>query len=227
MQKSTKVRIAIFVLVVGMACMFTAVVTDYWAVLSPKVEHVNATCEAAHFGLWRLCKKIIYMDHDHDLDKGCGPITLPGEENCTYFRHFTPGLEAEIFEVKTQREYNISAAAISIFSLAFMILGSLCMLASCRGKGKDYLLKPAGMFYAFAGLCAFISLEVMRQSVKRMIESEETVWIEYSYAWSFACACAGFVLLFLTGIALLVLSMPHMPRNPWETCMDAEPEQVE
>ncbi|XP_049899522.1 voltage-dependent calcium channel gamma-1 subunit-like [Epinephelus moara] len=126
-------------------------------------------------------------------------------------------------------EYNISAAAISIFSLAFIILGSLCLVGSCTGKGKgrDYLLKPAGMFFAFAGLCAFISLEVMRQSVKRMIESEETIWIEHYYSWSFACACSGFVLLFLTGIALLLLSMPQMPRNPWETCMDAEPEQAE
>lgn len=60
-----------------------------------------------------------------------------------------------------------------------------------------------------------------------MIESEDTIWIEYYYAWSFACACTAFVLLFLTGIALLILSMPQMPRNPWETCMDAEPEQVE
>lgn len=163
-------------------------------------------------------------------------------------------------------EYNISAAAISIFSLIFCILGSLCLLGSYTGKGKGrvYLLKPAGMFFAFAGecvcvgggggcdalpgrrpgrrppsascptpalspagLCAFISLEVMRQSVKRMIESEDTVWINYYYSWSFACACSGFVLLFLTGIALLILSMPQMPRNPWETCMDAEPEQVE
>lgn len=50
-------------------------------------------------------------------------------------------------------EYNISAAAISIFSLAFMILGTLCLLGSCtgQGKGRDYLLKPAGMFFAFAG----------------------------------------------------------------------------
>lgn len=53
-------------------------------------------------------------------------------------------------------EYNISAAAISIFSLAFMILGSLCLIGSCSGKGKgrDYLLKPAGMFFAFAGECS-------------------------------------------------------------------------
>ena len=34
-----------------------------------------------------------------------------------------------------------------------MILGSLCLVGSCTGKGKgrDYLLKPAGMFFAFAG----------------------------------------------------------------------------
>ncbi|KAG8014448.1 Voltage-dependent calcium channel gamma-1 subunit [Nibea albiflora] len=205
MHKRTKIKIAIFVLLVGMACMFTAVVTDHWAVLSPRVDKINQTCEAAHFGLWRLCKKHIYISSENYMDgHGCGPISLPGE-------------------------YNISAAAISIFSLGFMILGSLCLIGSCTGKGKgrDYLLKPAGMFFAFAGLCSFISLEVMRQSVKRMIESEETIWIEYYYAWSFACACTGFILLFLCGIALLLLSMPQMPRNPWETCMDAEPEQVE
>lgn len=228
MHKRTKIRIAIFILMVGMACMFTAVVTDYWAVLSPKMKEANTTCEAAHFGLWRLCKKELYISQEiFEEDKACGPISLPGEENCTYFRHFTPGQDTEIFEYKTQKEYNISAAAISIFSLAFMILGSLALLCSCTGQKRDYLLKPAGMFFAFAGLCAFISLEVMRQSVKRMKESEDTIWIESYYGWSFACACSGFVLLFLTGIALLVLSMPQMPRNPWETCMDAEPEQVE
>lgn len=47
-------------------------------------------------------------------------------------------------------EYNISAAAIAIFSLFFMILGTLCVIFSF-GKGRDYLLRPAGMFFAFAG----------------------------------------------------------------------------
>lgn len=77
------------------------------------------------------------------------------------------------------------------------------------------------------GLCAIVSVEVMRQSVKRMIDSEETIWIKYYYSWSFACAVTGCILLFLCGLGLLLLSMPQMPRNPWETCMDAEPEQME
>uniref|UniRef100_A0A3P8SMI2 Voltage-dependent calcium channel gamma-1 subunit n=1 Tax=Amphiprion percula TaxID=161767 RepID=A0A3P8SMI2_AMPPE len=147
-------------------------------------------------------------------------------KNCSYFKHFTSGEEAEVFEVKTQKEYNISAAAIAIFSLFFMILGSLCVIFSF-GKGRDYLLRPAGMFFAFAGLCIIISVEVMRQSVKRMIDSDETIWIEYYYSWSFTCACASFTLLILSGAALLLISMPHMPRNPWETCMDAEPDTLD
>ncbi|XP_026886945.2 calcium channel, voltage-dependent, gamma subunit 1a [Electrophorus electricus] len=226
MQKATKVMITSVVILVGMCCMLTAVVTDHWAVLSPKVEAVNTTCEAAHFGLWKLCKKYIYIDDEDVVGHVCGPLSLPGDVNCSYFRHFTPGEDSEIFDVKTQREYNISAAAIAVFSLVFMILGTMCMLGSFR-KDKDFLHKPAGMFYAFSGLCAIISVEVMRQSVNRMIESKETIWIEYYYSWSFACACTGFALLFLSGVSLLLLSMPQMPRNPWETCMDAEPEPIE
>lgn len=79
MHRRTKIKIAIFVLMVGMACMFTAVVTDYWAVLSPRVDRLNQTCEAAHFGLWRLCKKHIYISSEnHVAGHGCGPISLPG-----------------------------------------------------------------------------------------------------------------------------------------------------
>lgn len=92
MHKRTKIKIAIVVLVVGMACMFTAVVTDHWAVLSPQVVRFNETCEAAHFGLWRLCKKHIYItEQNYDKAHGCGPISLPGgktKKNKILARHF-------------------------------------------------------------------------------------------------------------------------------------------
>ncbi|XP_051851217.1 voltage-dependent calcium channel gamma-1 subunit [Antechinus flavipes] len=219
--KALKVRLTLCFILVGVCLLMAAVVTDYWAVLSPRVEQYNATCEVAHFGLWRLCTKRIYMSNTND--KSCGPINLPGEQNCSYFRHFNPGESSEIFEVTTQKEYSISAAAISIFSIGFTIMGTIFILLSFRKK-RDYLLKPAALFYAFSGLCIIVSVEVMRQSVKRMIDSEETVWIEYYYSWSFACACTSFVLLFICGIALLLISLPRMPQNPWESCMDAEPE---
>ncbi|XP_077897965.1 voltage-dependent calcium channel gamma-1 subunit [Ictidomys tridecemlineatus] len=220
--QALKVRVALFCILVGIVLAMVAVVTDYWAVLSPHMEHNNATCEAAHFGLWRICTTRVPVDDIED--KNCGAITLPGgNKNCSYFRHFNPGESSEIFEFTTQKEYSISAAAIAIFSLGFIIVGTICALLSFRKK-RDYLLRPASMFYAFAGLCIFVSVEVMRQSVKRMIDSEDTVWIEYYYSWSFACACAAFVLLFLGGLALLLFSLPRMPQNPWESCMDAEPE---
>ncbi|NWZ27866.1 CCG1 protein, partial [Asarcornis scutulata] len=69
---------------------------------------------------------------------------------CSYFKHFTPGESSEIFEVTTQKEYSISAAAIAIFSVGFAIIGTVCVLLSFQKK-RDYLLKPASMFYTFAG----------------------------------------------------------------------------
>lgn len=78
MQKSTKVKLTLFSLLVGMLCMFSAVVSDHWAVLSPQVDEVNKTCEAAHFGLWRLCKKNLYITDVERIGKGCGPLSLDG-----------------------------------------------------------------------------------------------------------------------------------------------------
>ncbi|XP_003417345.1 voltage-dependent calcium channel gamma-1 subunit [Loxodonta africana] len=219
--KTLKVRVTLFFILVGVVLAMVAVVTDHWAVLSPHLAHQNSTCEMAHFGLWRICTKRIVLGDSKD--KSCRTITLSGEKNCSYFRHFNPGETSEIFEVTTQKEYSISAAAIAIFSLGFIIIGTIFLLFSFREK-RDYLLRPASMFYAFAGLCIIVSVEVMRQSVKRMIDSEDTVWIEYYYSWSFACACTAFVLLFLGGLTLLLFSLPPMPQNPWESCMDAEPE---
>nr|XP_004655185.1 voltage-dependent calcium channel gamma-1 subunit [Jaculus jaculus] len=219
--QTPKVRVTLFCILVGSVLTMVAVVTDHWAVLSPHLEQHNATCEAAHFGLWRICTTRVAVDNRED--KNCERVTRSGEKNCSYFRHFNPGESSEIFEFTTQKEYSISAAAIAIFSLGFIIVGSICALLSFGNK-RDYLLRPASMFYAFAGLCLVVSVEVMRQSVKRMIDSEDTVWIEYYYSWSFTCACAAFILLFLGGLALLLFSLPRMPQNPWESCMDAEPE---
>nr|XP_031541748.1 voltage-dependent calcium channel gamma-1 subunit [Vicugna pacos] len=242
--KALKVRVTLFCILVGIALALVAVVTDHWAVLSPHVEHLNATCEAAHFGLWRICTKRIFVGHSKD--KSCGPITLPGEKNCSYFRHFNPGESSEIFEVTTQKGEPVvesregeekwlpSHAAEPENHLAqkpqpdaVKASGGVGGVGGGGGKGRGGLQhgvqgpkSPA----LPSGLCIFVSVEVMRQSVKRMIDSEDTVWIEYSYSWSFACACAAFVLLFLGGLALLLFSLPRMPQNPWESCMDAEPE---
>lgn len=73
--KTLKVRVALLCILGGTVLALVAVVTDHWAVLSPHVEHHNTTCEAAHFGLWRICTKRIFVG---DKERTCGPITLPG-----------------------------------------------------------------------------------------------------------------------------------------------------
>lgn len=73
--KTLKVRVALLCILVGTVLALVGVVTDHWAVLSPHVEHHNTTCEAAHFGLWRICTKRIFVG---DKERSCGPITLPG-----------------------------------------------------------------------------------------------------------------------------------------------------
>uniref|UniRef100_A0A8C2UHT4 Voltage-dependent calcium channel gamma-1 subunit n=1 Tax=Coturnix japonica TaxID=93934 RepID=A0A8C2UHT4_COTJA len=207
--KPLKVRLTFCVLLVGVSLLFAAVVTDHWAVLSPRVEDFNATCEAAHFGLWRLCTKRIQMQEQGAKERGCGPISLPGVQNCSYFKHFTPGQSSEIFEVTTQKGKNSPEK----------LLSNTAQIKEAHGI---WLFHP--LLSSPSGLCIIISVEVMRQSVKRMIDSKETAWMEYSYAWSFACACSAFVLLFVFGIILLLIALPRFPQNPWETCMDAEPE---
>ncbi|XP_056406212.1 voltage-dependent calcium channel gamma-1 subunit [Hyla sarda] len=221
--KALKIRVTFCIILVGVSLMLAAVMSDHWAVMTPMVDDYDEPCEMAHFGLWRLCTKKIFVEGIDVVSKPCGPLSSPGDVNCSYFKHFTSGENTEIVQVTTQKEYSISAAAIAIIGVGFMAMGTVCTLLAFNDK-LDYLLKPAGLFYMFSGLCMIISAEVIRQSVHRMIDSKETVWIEYYYSWSFGCACAAFVLLFICGIALVLISLPRMPRNPWETCMDAEPE---
>jgi hypothetical protein len=74
--KALKVRVTLFCILVGIVLATAAVVTDHWAVLSPHLEHHNATCEAAHFGLWRICTTRVTVNSMED--KSCGRITLSG-----------------------------------------------------------------------------------------------------------------------------------------------------
>ncbi|XP_055984115.1 voltage-dependent calcium channel gamma-1 subunit [Sorex fumeus] len=214
-QASTlTVRGTLLCVLAGVVLVLVAVTTDHWAELSH-----NATCQATHFGLWRICTKPLAGGGLEP--RSCGSTARPGEGNCSYFRHLNPGESLESFQA--QKDYSVSAAAVSIFSLGFVIMGTICVFLSFR-KRRDYLLRPASMFYVFAGLCVFVSVEVMRQSVTRVASSVDAAGtrIQYSYSWSFACACASCVLLALGGLVLLLTSLPRLPRNPWESCMDAE-----
>lgn len=75
--KTLKVRATLFFILVGGVLAMAAVVTDHWAVLSPHLEHHNETCEAAHFGLWRICTTRVAAVLDKE-DKSCEHVTASG-----------------------------------------------------------------------------------------------------------------------------------------------------
>lgn len=74
--ETLKVRVTLFFILVGGVLAMVAVVTDHWALLSPHLEHHNETCEAAHFGLWRICTTRVAVRGQED--KNCEHVTLSG-----------------------------------------------------------------------------------------------------------------------------------------------------
>lgn len=136
-----KVRLTLFCILVGIVLATVAVVTDHWAVLSPQVEHHSAVCEAAHFGLWRICTKSIIVSGSKD--KSCGPITLPGGNVATLspVPAFCPALFLREKWLRTAtcaqergselREAALVAMAVSL-SL-FLVLQGLGLLTQSRG----------------------------------------------------------------------------------------------
>nr|XP_032833649.1 voltage-dependent calcium channel gamma-1 subunit [Petromyzon marinus] len=221
-----KIKAAAFLAFAGCALMVVAISTNYWAVLEATASTANASlCESAHLGLWRLCRQQAARDPAVE-DGGCRKAHFPTSEiKCAFFKHFKLGA-GDDFEVATQKEYSISAAVIGLLSFVLMILGAVCVGAGLR-KNRTYMMRPAGLLCLCAGLCVVVSVEVMRQSVNRMIDSHATMWEAVTFSWSFGCALAAATILFVSGVALVLISLPRIPRNPWESCHDSDevPEQ--
>ena len=83
--KTAKVRATLFFILAGGVLAMVAVVTDHWAVLSPHLEHRNETCEAAHFGLWRICTTRVAVHNQHE---SCEHITPSGGKVPTFSTSF-------------------------------------------------------------------------------------------------------------------------------------------
>ncbi|KAH0626485.1 hypothetical protein JD844_001484 [Phrynosoma platyrhinos] len=99
-----------------------------------------------------------------------------------------------------------------------MAMGSLC-ITMALSKGIEYLLKPASCFFLISGLMVLVSLEIFRQSVRWLITSDESIPLEYEYSWSVACAVAAGAVLIFGGGCFILLSIPSLPKKPWEYCM--------
>uniref|UniRef100_A0A8C4TPT0 Voltage-dependent calcium channel gamma-1 subunit n=1 Tax=Erpetoichthys calabaricus TaxID=27687 RepID=A0A8C4TPT0_ERPCA len=214
-----KIKLAFFVAIVGVTLTVLAVGTEFWVELSPpKNMYDNETCTSIHYGLWKKClKKLWVSDIDQERDS-CGPADLAGDANCSYFKFFTTGENAVLFHKSTKKDLHIAAAIIALLSITFMILGSIC-ITMALSKAVEFLLKPASFFFILAGLLILISLEVFRQSVLALLDSDQTVLVQYALSWSVACGGAAGAVLIFGGICFIVLSLP---RSTWKICLRQE-----
>uniref|UniRef100_H0VY12 Voltage-dependent calcium channel gamma-6 subunit n=1 Tax=Cavia porcellus TaxID=10141 RepID=H0VY12_CAVPO len=102
-EREGKTKLALLLAVMGATLSVLAVGTEFWVELNTYKANGSAVCEAAHLGLWKVCTKRLWQaDVPADRDT-CGPAELPGEANCTYFKFFTTGENARIFQRTTKK----------------------------------------------------------------------------------------------------------------------------
>ncbi|CAL8299884.1 unnamed protein product [Lota lota] len=211
-----KIKLAFFVTIVGVVLTVLGVGTEFWAELSPpKNFYNNETCLTAHYGLWKGCTKTLWVaDVPHDR-ASCGPAELPGESNCTYFKFFTTGENAVMFQKTTQKSLNVAAAMLALFSLFLMLMGAIC-IAMALHKELLSFLKPASFCFSLAGVLVLLSLLVFHQSVWALLASDRSVPLHHQLSWSVTVlGCAGAVLL-VGGLLFLLLALPC---SIWQRCL--------
>lgn len=105
-EQEGKIKLALLLTSVGATLAVLAVGTEFWVELNTYRDNGSAVCDAAHLGLWKMCTKRLWQA---DMPAGrdtCGPAELPGEANCTYFKFFTTGENARIFQRTTKKGKN-------------------------------------------------------------------------------------------------------------------------
>nr|XP_021537993.1 voltage-dependent calcium channel gamma-6 subunit [Neomonachus schauinslandi] len=137
------------------------------------------------------------------------------EANCTYFKFFTTGENARIFQRTTKKEVNLAAAVIAVLGLAVMALGCLCIIM-VLSKGADFLLRVGAVCFGLSGLLLLVSLEVFRHSVQALLqrvspEPPPAPALTYEYSWSLGCGVGASLVLLLGGGCFLLLTLPPWP----------------
>ncbi|XP_065804201.1 voltage-dependent calcium channel gamma-6 subunit-like [Labrus bergylta] len=211
-----KIKLAFFVAIVGVVLTVLGVGTEFWVELSPsKSFYNNQTCLTAHYGLWKGCSKTLWVADIDPERESCGPAELPGETNCTYFKFFTTGENAVLFQKTTKKSLNVAAAMLALFSLFLMVMGSIC-ITMALSKEILFFLKPGSVCFILSGVMVLLSLLVFHQSVLAFLASDHTVTLHHELSWSVSCiGCAGAVLI-VGGILFLLLALPY---SPWRRCL--------
>ncbi|XP_019571492.1 voltage-dependent calcium channel gamma-6 subunit isoform X2 [Rhinolophus sinicus] len=102
-EQEGKIKLALLLTAVGATLAVLAVGTEFWVELNTFKANDSAVCDAAHLGLWKMCTKRLWQADVPVGRETCGPAALPGEANCTYFKFFTTGENARIFQRTTKK----------------------------------------------------------------------------------------------------------------------------
>ncbi|XP_066531847.1 calcium channel, voltage-dependent, gamma subunit 6a isoform X2 [Hoplias malabaricus] len=145
-----KIKLAFFVATIGITLTVLGVGTEFWVELSPpKTNTNNETCLAAHYGLWKSCSKTLWVTDVDPERASCGPLDLPGESNCTYFKFYTTGENTVLFQKTPAKNLTVTSAMFAIFSLFLMLMGSICIIMAIS-KGVLFFLKPASVCFTLS-----------------------------------------------------------------------------
>ncbi|XP_012498849.1 PREDICTED: voltage-dependent calcium channel gamma-6 subunit [Propithecus coquereli] len=149
-EREGKIKLALLLATVGATLAVLSVGTEFWVELNTYKANGSAVCDAAHLGLWKVCTKRLWQADVPAGRQTCGPAELPGEANCTYFKFFTTGENARIFQRTTKKEVNLAAAVIAVLSLAVMALGCLSVIM-VLSKGAEFLLRVGAVCFGLSG----------------------------------------------------------------------------
>ncbi|XP_052003741.1 voltage-dependent calcium channel gamma-6 subunit-like [Xyrauchen texanus] len=210
-----KIKLAFFITIIGVTLTVLGLGTEFWAELSqPKHFRNNQTCEMAHYGLWKSCVRKLWVSDIDPERESCGPVELPGETNCTFFKFFTSGENAVIFQKSTDKSLHIASAMLALLSLFLMVMGCLCITMSIS-KSVPFFLKPATVCFVLSGILVLLSIIVFHQSVLALLASDHSIPLHYELSWSVACIGSAGAILIFGGLMFLLLSLPY---NPLEKC---------
>uniref|UniRef100_A0A8C9PME9 Calcium voltage-gated channel auxiliary subunit gamma 6 n=1 Tax=Spermophilus dauricus TaxID=99837 RepID=A0A8C9PME9_SPEDA len=149
-EQEGKIKLVLLLVSIGATLAVLAVGTEFWVELNTYKANSSAVCDAAHLGLWKVCTKRLWLADVPEGRETCGPAELPGEANCTYFKFFTTGENARVFQRTTKKEVNIAAAVIAVLGLVVMALGCLCVIM-VLSKGAEFLLRVGAVCFVLSG----------------------------------------------------------------------------
>ncbi|XP_028835321.1 voltage-dependent calcium channel gamma-6 subunit [Denticeps clupeoides] len=214
-----KIKLAFFVAIVGVTLTVLGMGTEFWVELAqPKNLSNNQTCEMAHYGLWKSCRRTLWVSDIDPERESCGPAELPGESNCTYFKFYTSGENAVIFRKTTDKSLSIAAAMLALLSLTLMVMGSICIIMALS-KGVLFFLKPASFCFITSGVLVLTSIIVFHQSVIALLASDHSIPLHHELSWSVTCVGSAGAILIVGGVLFLLLSLPY---SPWKKCFQQQ-----